>query len=272
MVIWKEFYDITYDSSHFISHYVQSVLAAKSKLTLLGCTINWYKSHGHSFYAARSFLSSCSYAPFSPKSLSWSLKTSRLFSQSFSHLITLSSKASLLKSFLPLLVLIIQRRLAKLMIKVCVDVTQTVIGFVIAVRLPWSYHCLLHVYYATIHQGVDFQFPTTTTSFACPWQTTGGVFTFIQMTWYPNDRNIRFGTLLKEGERSEPSFTKVLHPIFWFWYFEAVRFASQIFLHQSTTSYFLIFGISSYFLILVLWSSQIHFIHLPAPKYCILIF
>ena len=29
---------------------------------------------------------------------------------------------------------------------------------------------------------------------------------------------------------------------FWFWYFEAVRFASRIFLHQSTTSYFLTFG------------------------------
>ena len=50
----------------------------------------------------------------------------------------------------------------------------------------------------------------------------------------------RFGTLLKEGEQSEPSFTtgKVLYPNFWFWYFEAVRFASRIFLHQSTTSYF----------------------------------
>jgi len=30
----------------------------------------------------------------------------------------------------------------------------------------------------------------------------------------------------------------VLHPIFDIWNFEAVRFASQIFLHQSTSSYF----------------------------------
>ena len=39
MVVQKEFYDITYDPSHPISHYVQSVLTAKSKLTSLGCTI-----------------------------------------------------------------------------------------------------------------------------------------------------------------------------------------------------------------------------------------
>ena len=44
-----------------------------------------------------------------------------------------SSKVSLLKSFLLLLILIIQRRLAKLMIKICIGVTQTMMGFVIAV-------------------------------------------------------------------------------------------------------------------------------------------
>jgi len=74
---------------------------------------------------------------------------------------------------------------------------------------------------------------------AKPW---GGVFTFSKMTCYLNDRNIKLGTLLKEGLLHSPSFTKVLHPIFLFWYFEAVRFALQIFLHQSTTFYFLIFG------------------------------
>ena len=84
------------------------------------------------------------------------------------------------------------------------------------------------------------------------------------MTWYPNDRNIKFGTLLKEGSLHSPSFTKVLRPIFWFWYFEAVRFASRIFLHQSTTSYFILF--------LVLWSSQIRFANLPASKYYILFY
>ena len=69
-----------------------------------------------------------------------------------------------------------------------------------------------------------------------------------------------FGTLKQSDSRSESSCIKVLHPIFLFlvlwssqicfanlpaskyyilffdlWYFEAVRFASQIFLHQSTT-------------------------------------
>ena len=39
MVARKEFYDITHDPNHPISQYVQSVLAAKSKLVLLGCTI-----------------------------------------------------------------------------------------------------------------------------------------------------------------------------------------------------------------------------------------
>ena len=39
MVARKEFYDITHDPSRPISHYVQSVLAAKNKLTSLGCTI-----------------------------------------------------------------------------------------------------------------------------------------------------------------------------------------------------------------------------------------
>jgi len=39
MVARKEFYDITHDPNRPISHYVQSVLAAKSKLVSLGCTI-----------------------------------------------------------------------------------------------------------------------------------------------------------------------------------------------------------------------------------------
>ena len=39
MVARKEFYDVTHDPSQPISHYVQSVLAAKSKLVSLGCTI-----------------------------------------------------------------------------------------------------------------------------------------------------------------------------------------------------------------------------------------
>jgi hypothetical protein len=39
MVAWKEFYDITHDPNRPISQYVQSVLAAKSKLVSLGCTI-----------------------------------------------------------------------------------------------------------------------------------------------------------------------------------------------------------------------------------------
>jgi hypothetical protein len=39
MVARKEFYDITHDPNHPISQYIQSVLAAKSKLVLLGCTI-----------------------------------------------------------------------------------------------------------------------------------------------------------------------------------------------------------------------------------------
>jgi hypothetical protein len=39
MVARKEFYDVTHDPSRPISHYVQSVLAAKSKLVSLGCTI-----------------------------------------------------------------------------------------------------------------------------------------------------------------------------------------------------------------------------------------
>ena len=39
MVARKEFYDITHDPNRPISQYVQSVLAAKSKLVSLGCTI-----------------------------------------------------------------------------------------------------------------------------------------------------------------------------------------------------------------------------------------
>jgi len=39
MVAQKEFYDITHDPSRLIFPYVQSVLAAKKKLTSLGCTI-----------------------------------------------------------------------------------------------------------------------------------------------------------------------------------------------------------------------------------------
>ena len=42
----------------------------------------------------------------------------------------------------------------------------------------------------------------------------GGRIHLYQMTWYANDRDIKFGTLLKEGSLWSPSFTKVLHPIF----------------------------------------------------------
>ena len=150
------------------------------------------------------------------------------------------------------------------------------------------------------------------TSFACPRLCRGVGFTFIKMTWYANDRDIKFGTLLKEGSLHSPSFTKVLHPIFfyfgtlmqsgllyspsctkvlhpiffifgtlmqsgslrspsctkvlhpifYFLYFDAVRFASLTFLHQSTSFYLFIFGTLS----------QVHFTHLPTPKYCILFF
>ena len=37
----------------------------------------------------------------------------------------------------------------------------------------------------------------------------GGVFTFSKMTCYLNDRNIKLGTLLKEGLLHSPSFNKV---------------------------------------------------------------
>ena len=90
-------------------------------------------------------------------------------------------------------------------------------------------------------------------------------FTFIKMTWYPNDKYIRFGTLLKEGLLRSPSFTKVLHPIFliigtWMQAGERSKPDCIQVLH------------SIFFITLVLWCSQVHFAHLPAPKYCILLF
>jgi len=82
------------------------------------------------------------------------------------------------------------------------------------------------------------------TSFACPWLRHGGChFGPFGPTSYYNDIDIKNNALD-------------------FWYFEAVRFAARIFLHQSTPSYFLVlvfisfnFGTSSYSIIL----SQVFF-------------
>ena len=107
------------------------------------------------------------------------------------------------------------------------------------------------------------------------------------MTWYPNYRYNRFLVLCWRKVRFAhlPS-PKYYILFFWFWYFEAVRFASRIFLHQSTTSYFFYFwyfeggGYSPLSKWHVIWMTEIlnwvlcwrkvRFAHLPSPKYCIL--
>ena len=116
----------------------------------------------------------------------------------------------------------------------------------------------------------------TLTSFTHPRWSCGGGFTFIKMTWYANDRDIKFGTLLKEGLLHSPSFTKVLHPIFWFWYFVAGRWANHgggsplSKWHDITMTE--ISSTASYFLIFVFWGRKVSKANLPAPKYFILFF
>ena len=59
----------------------------------------------------------------------------------------------------------------------------------------------------------------------------------------------KFGTLKQSDLLRKSSCIKVLHISFQLWYFGAVRFASRIFLHQSTASYLIVLSQVHLFLI-----------------------